>query len=62
MSHTYHYFFVMKTFTVYSLSNFQVYNIIKLISTQNRLVVARDREWGVGRMDKGGSKGTNFQL
>ena len=30
MSHNYHFFFVVRTFKIYSLSNFQVYNIALL--------------------------------
>lgn len=32
-----------------------------LIAMENRLVVARSRD-GVGKMDKGGSKGTDFVI
>ena len=30
MSHNYHFFFVVRTFKIYSLSNFQVYSIVLL--------------------------------
>ena len=33
-----------------------------LTATENRLVVAKGREWGMAEMGEGGQKGTNFQL